>query len=158
MNINLTLVIQGLAFFATAWLVMKFGWPLINGAIEERQKKIADGLAAAEEGKRALASASDKQDQVIREARGEAAGIRDRAEKEYAAILDKAKTDAIAEGGRQKAVAVAEIETEAHRAREELSRKVAELAVKGAERLIRKEIDANAHKALLDDLITEIGR
>ena len=158
MNINLTLVIQGLAFFATAWLVMKFGWPLINGAIEERQKKIADGLAAAEEGKRALASASDKQDQVIREARSEAAGIRDRADKEYAAILDKAKSDAIAEGGRQKAVAIAEIETEAHRARDELSRKVADLAVKGAERLIRKEIDAKAHKALLDDLISEIGR
>ena len=158
MNINLTLVIQGLAFFATAWLVMKFGWPHIIGAIEERQKKIADGLAAAEEGKRALASASEKQDQVIREARGEAAGIRDRAEKEYSAILDKAKADAIAEGNRQKAVAVAEIETESHRARDELSRKVAELAVKGAERLIRKEIDANAHKALLDDLISEIAR
>lgn len=155
---NLTLVIQGIAFFAVAWMVMKFGWPHIIGAIEERQKKIADGLAAAEEGKRALASASEKQDQVIREARGEAAGIRDRAEKEYSAILDKAKADAIAEGNRQKAVAVAEIETEAHRARDELSRKVAELAVKGAERLIRKEIDANAHKALLDDLISEIAR
>ena len=158
MNINLTLVIQGLAFFATAWLVMKFGWPLIDGAIVARQKKIADGLAAAEEGKRALASASAKQDEVIREARSEAGGIRDRAEKEYASILEKAKSDAIAEGSRQKAVAVAEIETEAHRARDELSRKVAELAVKGAERLIRKEIDANAHKALLDDLISEIAR
>ena len=158
MNINLTLVIQGLAFFATAWLVMKFGWPLIDGAIVARQNKIADGLAAAEEGKRALASASAKQDEVIREARGEASGIRDRAEKEYATILEKAKTDAIAEGSRQKAVAVAEIETEAHRAREELSRKVAELAVKGAERLIRKEIDAKSHQALLDDLISEIGR
>lgn len=158
MNINLTLVIQGLAFFATAWLVMKFGWPHIIGALEERQKKIADGLAAAEEGKRALASASEKQDAVIREARGEAAGIRDRAEKEYATILDKAKADAIAEGNRQKAVAIAEIETAAHRAREELSHKVAELAVKGAERLIRKEIDAKAHKALLDDLISEIAR
>ena len=107
MNINLTLVIQGLAFFATAWLVMKFGWPLIDGAIVARQKKIADGLAAAEEGKRALASASAKQDEVIREA------LRD---------------------------------------------KVAELAVKGAERLIRKEIDAKAHKELLDDLISEIAR
>lgn len=158
MNINLTLVIQGLAFFATAWMVMKFGWPLINGAIEERQKKIADGLSAAEEGKRSLASASEKQDQVIREARGEAAGIRDRAEKEYVQIVDKAKNDAIAEGNRQKAVAVAEIETEAHRAREALRDKVAELAVKGAERLIRKEIDAKAHKELLDDLISEIAR
>lgn len=158
MNINLTLVIQGLAFFATAWLVMKFGWPAIIGAIEERQKKIAEGLAAAEEGKRALAQASDKQDQVIREARGEAAGIRDRAEKEYASIVEKAKTDAIAEGSRQKSIAVAEIETEAHRAREELRHKVAELAVKGAERLIRKEIDAKAHKDLLDELISEIAR
>lgn len=158
MNINLTLVIQGLAFFATAWLVMKFGWPHILGAIEERQKKIADGLAAAEEGKKALAAASDKQDQVIREARGEAAGIRDRAEKEYAQIVDKAKTDAVAEGARQKAAAVAEIETAAHQAREALRLQVAELAVKGAERLIRKEIDAAAHKQLLDDLISEIGR
>ncbi|MFO1494818.1 MAG: F0F1 ATP synthase subunit B [Lysobacterales bacterium] len=158
MNINLTLVIQGLAFFATAWLVMKFGWPHIIGAIEERQKKIADGLAAAEDGKRALASASEKQDQVIREARGEAAGIRDRAEKEYAAILEKAKSDAVAEGSRQKSIAIAEIETEAHRAREELRNKVAELAVKGAERLIRKEIDAKAHKELLDELISEIAR
>mgnify|MGYP002784958256 FL=1 len=158
MNINLTLVIQGLAFFATAWLVMKFGWPHILGAIEERQKKIADGLAAAEEGKKALAAASDKQDQVIREARGEAAGIRDRAEKDYAQIVDKAKTDAVAEGARQKAAAVAEIETAAHQAREALRLQVAELAVKGAERLIRKEIDAAAHKQLLDDLISEIGR
>ena len=158
MNINLTLVIQGLAFFATAWLVMKFGWPHIIGAIEERQKKIADGLAAAEDGKRALASASEKQDQVIREARGEAAGIRDRAEKEYAAILEKAKSDAVAEGSRQKSIAIAEIETEAHRARDELRNKVAELAVKGAERLIRKEIDAKAHKDLLDELISEIAR
>jgi F-type H+-transporting ATPase subunit b len=158
MNINLTLVIQGIAFFATAWLVMKFGWPHIIAAIEERQKKIAEGLAAAEEGKRALASASEKQDQVIREARSEAAGIRDRAEKEYAAIVDKAKGDAIAEGNRQKAIAVAEIETEAHRAREALSKQVAELAVKGAERLVRKEIDAAAHKQLLDDLIAEIAK
>lgn len=158
MNINLTLVIQGIAFFATAWLVMKFGWPHIIAAIEERQKKIAEGLAAAEEGKRALASASEKQDQVIREARSEAAGIRDRAEKEYAAIVDKAKGDAIVEGNRQKAIAVAEIETEAHRAREALSKQVAELAVKGAERLVRKEIDAAAHKQLLDDLIAEIAK
>lgn len=158
MNINVTLVIQGLAFFAVAWLVMKFGWPHIIGAIEERQKKIADGLAAAEEGKRALASASSQQDQVLREARAEASGIRDRAEKEYGQIVEKAKTDAIAEGNRQKAVAVAEIETEAHRAREALRTQVAELAVKGAEKLIRKEIDPAAHKALLDDLIAEIAR
>lgn len=156
MNINLTVFIQGLAFFATAWLVMKFGWPLINGAIEERQKKIADGLAAAEKGQVALAQASEKQDAVIREARGEAAGIRDRAEKEYAAILDKAKTDAIAEGGRQKSIAYAEIATEAHRTRQAIAQQVADLAIRGAEHLIRKEIDPKAHQALMDDLIREI--
>lgn len=156
MNINLTLVIQGLAFFATAWMVMKFGWPLINGAIEERQKKIADGLAAAEQGQLALAQASEKQDAVIREARGEAAGIRDRAEKEYAVILDKAKTDAIAEGTRQKSVAYAEIATEAHRTRQAIAQHVADLAIKGAEHLIRKEIDPKVHQALMDDLIKEI--
>ncbi len=156
MNINLTLVIQGLAFFATAWVVMKFGWPLINSAIEERQKKIADGLAAAEEGQRALAQASEKQDAVIREARGEAAGIRDRAEKEYSAILDKAKADAVAEGSRQKSVAFAEIATEAHRTRQALAQHVADLAIKGAEHLIRKEIDPKVHQALMDDLIKEI--
>jgi F-type H+-transporting ATPase subunit b len=156
MNINLTLVIQGLAFFATAWVVMKFGWPLINSAIEERQKKIADGLAAAEEGQRALAQASEKQDAVIREARGEAAGIRDRAEKEYSVILDKAKADAVAEGTRQKSVAFAEIATEAHRTRQALAQHVADLAIKGAEHLIRKEIDPKVHQALMDDLIKEI--
>jgi len=158
MSINITLFIQGLAFFAVAWVVMKFLWPPMLGAIEERQKKIAEGLAAAEEGKRALANASEKQDQVIREARVEAQGIRERAEKEYVQILDRARTDAIAEGNRQKAVAMAEIQTETHRAREELRHQVADLAVKGAERLIRKEIDAKAHKALLDDLIGEIAR
>ncbi len=158
MSINITLFIQGLAFFAVAWVVMKFLWPPMLGAIEERQKKIADGLAAAEEGKRALANASEKQDQVIREARGEAQSIRERAEKEYVQILDKARSDAIAEGNRQKAVALAEIQTETHRAREELRHQVADLAVKGAERLIRKEVDAKTHKVLLDDLIGEIAR
>ena len=158
MSINITLFIQGLAFFAVAWVVMKFLWPPMLGAIEERQKKIADGLAAAEEGKRALASASEKQDQVIREARGEAQGIRERAEKEYASILDKARTDAVAEGNRVKAAAIAEIQTATHRAREELRHQVADLAVKGAERLMRKEVDARTHKVLLDELIGELAR
>ena len=156
MNINLTLVIQGLAFFATAWMVMKFGWPLINGAIEERQKKIADGLSAAEEGKRSLASASEKQDQVIREARGEAAGIRDRAEKEYVQIVDKAKQDAIAEAARQKAAAEAEIANLSSKAKEVLRSQVASLAVKGAEKILGREIDGARHRELLDQVAGEI--
>lgn len=156
MDINLTLIIQGLAFFAVAWVVMKFGWPGIMAAIEERQAKIADGLAAADRSKKDLAQAEEKVNEVLREARVKANEIIAQAEARRLQIIDAAKDEAVAEAQRVKASADAEIEQSANKARDELRKQVSKLALAGAEKLIRREIDGNAHKALLDELASEI--
>lgn len=156
MDINITLFIQGFAFFAVAWVVMKFGWPSIMAAIEERQAKIADGLAAADRSKKDLAQAEEKINEVLREARGKANEIIAQAESRRIQIIDAAKEEAVAEGLRLKAAAEAEIELSANKAREELRKQVSVLALAGAEKLIRREIDSSAHKALLDELAAEI--
>jgi F-type H+-transporting ATPase subunit b len=154
---NLTLVIQGLAFFAVAWLVMKFGWPHIIGAIEERQQKIAEGLAAADRSQKDLAQAQDKVNEALKDARVKANEIIDQAHQRANQIIDSAKNDAVAEANRQKALAQSEIDAAANRAREDLRRQVSVLAVTGAEKLLRREIDASAHKALLDDLAAQLS-
>ena len=153
---NLTLVIQGLAFFAVAWVVMKFGWPHIMAAIEERQQKIAEGLAAADRSQKEMAQAQDRAGEALKEARAKANEIIDQAHQRANQMIDQAKNDAIAEATRQKVLAQAEIEASANRAKEDLRRQVSLLAVTGAEKLLRREIDANAHKALLDELAAEI--
>ena len=153
---NITLVIQGLAFFAVALLVMKFMWPPIIAAIEERQAKIAEGLAAADRARQELADADARVADEIRKARVDAAAIVDKANQQANQIIDKARTDAIVEGTKQKAIAAAEIESMAHRAREELRTKVASLAIAGAEKILKREIDANAHKDLIDQLVSEL--
>jgi F-type H+-transporting ATPase subunit b len=153
---NLTLVIQGIAFFAVAWLVMKFGWPHIIGAIEERQQKIAEGLAAADRSQKDLAQAQDKVNEALKDARVKANEIIDQAHQRANQIIDTATNDAIAEANRQKALAQSEIDAAAYRAREELRKQVSALAVTGAEKLLRREIDASAHKVLLDELAAEI--
>ena len=154
---NLTLVIQGIAFFAVAWLVMKFGWPPIMAAIEERQQKIAEGLAAADRSQKDLALAQDKANEALKEARVKANEIIEQAHQRANQIVDAAKTEAIAEAGRQKALAEAEILAAANRAREDLRRQVSMLAVAGAEKLLHREIDASAHKALLDELAAQLS-
>ena len=156
MDFNLTLVIQGLAFFSVAWLVMKFGWPHIMAAIEERQAKIAEGLAAADRSKKDLAQAEERVNEQLREARVKADEIIAAANVRANQIVDAAKEEAIVEGNRQKAAAQAEILAATTKAREDLRRQVSMLAVAGAEKLIRREIDSNAHKALLDELAAEI--
>ena len=156
MDINLTFIVQGLAFFAVAWLVMKFGWPHTIAAIEERQRKIAEGLAAADNAQKNLAQAEEKVAEELKAARAKANEIIDQAHQRANQIVDAAKAEAIAEGGRQKALVEAEIAASANRAREDLRRQVSTLAVAGAEKLLRREIDANAHKALLDELAAEI--
>lgn len=153
---NLTLVIQGFAFFAVAWVVMKFGWPHIIAAIEERQQKIAEGLAAADNSQKALAQAQDKINDELKVARVKANEIIEQAHQRANQIVDAAKTEAIAEGARQKALAESEIAAASNRAREDLRKQVSTLAVTGAEKLLRREIDANAHKALLEELAAEI--
>ncbi len=156
MDINLTFIVQGLAFFAVAWMVMKFGWPHIMAAIEERQQKIAEGLAAADNAQKNLAQAQDKVNEELKLARTKANEIIDQAHQRANQIVDAAKTEAIAEGSRQKALAESEIVASTNRAREDLRKQVSVLAVSGAEKLLRREIDANAHKALLEELAAEI--
>ena len=156
MDINLTFIVQGIAFFAVAWMVMKFGWPHINAAIEERQQKIAEGLAAADRSQKDLAQAQEKVNEALKEARTKANEIIDQAHQRANQIVEAAKNDAIAEANRQKALGLAEIDAASTRAKEELRKQVSVLAVSGAEKLLRREIDANAHKALLDELAAEI--
>jgi F-type H+-transporting ATPase subunit b len=156
MDINLTFIVQGFAFFAVAWMVMKFGWPHIIAAIEERQQKIAEGLAAADRSQKDLAQAQEKVNDALKEARTKANEIIDQAHQRANQIVEAAKNDAIAEANRQKALGLAEIDAASTRAKEDLRRQVSALAVTGAEKLLKREIDASAHKALLDELAAEI--
>ena len=153
---NLTLVIQGIAFFAVAWLVMKFGWPPIMAAIEERQAKIAEGLAAADRARAELKAADERVADEIRKARVEAQAIVDKAHGQYAQIVDKAKDDAVAEAQRQKHAAEAEIANLSHRAKDVLRQQVAALAISGAEKVLQREIDPSRHRDILDQLAREI--
>lgn len=156
MSINLTLIAQALAFAALIWLIATFIWPPLLNAIEERQKKIAEGLAAAERSQKDLAQAQEQVDAAMRDARAKANEVIDQAHQRANQIIEQARNDALAEASRQKDLAQAEIEVATNRAREELRQQVAALAVTGAEKVLRREIDASAHKALLDELAAEI--
>ena len=156
MNLNMTFIGQMISFAILVWFTMKFIWPPLNAAIEERQRKIADGLAAADRSQKDLAQAQDKVNEALKDARGKANEIIDQAHARATQIVEAARNEAIAEANRQKELAQAEIESAANRAREELRKQVAALVVDGAEKLLRREIDANAHKALLDELAAEI--
>jgi len=150
MNINLTLVAQAITFAAFIWFTAKFVWPYMLRAIETRQKTIADGLAAAEQGRKSLEVSTRQADEEIRGARERAAEIVSQAEKRVTQMIEEAKTTAKEEGNREKAAAKAEIRQELSRAREQLRDHVASLAVAGAEKILRREVDAKAHAALLD--------
>jgi F-type H+-transporting ATPase subunit b len=152
MNINFTLIAQAVTFALFIWFTVKVVWPYMLRAIEARQKTIADGLAAAEEGKRSLELASRTSDEEIRKARGRAAEVLSHAEKRAAQLIEEAKNAAKEEGNREKAAAKAEIDQEMTRAREQLRDQVASLAVAGAEKILRREVDAKAHGALLESL------
>ena len=150
MNLNFTLVAQAISFTVFIWLTVKFIWPYMLRAIETRQKTIADGLAAAEQGRRSLEVSSRQAEETVAQARGRAAEILAQAEKRAAQMVDEARAAAKEEGSREKAAAKAEIEQEVTRAREQLRDQVASLAVAGAERILRREVDAKAHADLLD--------
>ena len=152
MNINLTLFAQALTFAAFIGFTIKFIWPHMLRAIEQRQKTIADGLAAGEQGKKSLEVSSKQAEQAIQEARMRAAEIITQAEKRDAQMVEEAKLAAKAEGDREKTAAKADIEQEAARAREQLREQVAALAVAGAEKILRREVDAKAHADLLDSI------
>jgi len=151
-----TFLLQALSFLILIGFTMKFIWPPLMSAIEERQKRIAEGLASADRSQRELAQAEEKVNELLREARAKANEIIEQAHARANQIIDKAKEDALVEANRQKAGALAEVEAAANKAREDLRRQLAVLAVAGAEKLIQREIDANAHKALLDELATQL--
>ncbi len=152
MSFNLTLIAQAVSFALFIWFTVKFVWPPLLRAIEARQKQIADGLAAAEQGKKSLEVSSKQAEQAIQEARTRAAEIVAQAEKRGSQVVEEAKVAAKAEGDREKAAAKADIQQEAQRAREQLREQVAALAVAGAEKILRREVDAKAHAELLDGI------
>ncbi len=152
MNLNLTLIAQAITFTVFIWVTVKFIWPYMLRAIEARQKTIADGLAAAEQGRRSLETSTRQADEAVAQARGRAAEILAQAEKRAVQLVDEARGAAKEEGNREKAAAKAEIEQEVTRAREQLRDHVASLAVAGAEKILRREIDAKAHADLLESI------
>jgi F-type H+-transporting ATPase subunit b len=152
MSFNLTLIAQMLAFLAFIGFTAKFVWPPLMRAIAARQKQIADGLAAAEQGKRALELSTRQADESISQARSRAAEVLAQAEKRAAQMVEEARNAAKEEGNREKAAAKAEIEQQVTRAREQLRHQVASLAVAGAEKILRREVDAKAHGDLLDSI------
>jgi F-type H+-transporting ATPase subunit b len=156
MNLNLTLIAQAVSFALFIWFTVKFVWPPMLRAIETRQKTIADGLAAAEQGRRVLETSNREAEEAVREARNRAAEIIAQAEKRAAQMIDEARKAAKEEGGREKAAAQAEIAQAVTRAREQLRDRVASLAVAGAEKILRREVDAKAHADLLEAIKREI--
>jgi F-type H+-transporting ATPase subunit b len=156
MNINLTLIGQSIAFIVFVWFCMKFIWPPVIAALEERKKNIADGLAAAERGKQEQVLSEKRSAEVIREAKGKAAEILAGAEKRGAEIVDEAKSDARAESDRIVSAAQSEIDTEINRAREQLRGELAVLVTAGAAQILGKEVDADVHSKMLDELATQL--
>jgi F-type H+-transporting ATPase subunit b len=156
MNINFTLIAQAIAFAVLIWFTVKFVWPPLLKAIETRQKEIADGLAAAQEGKSALEVAAKKSEVTLNEAKQKASEIIGQAEKRATEIIEEAKVNAKTEGDRIITGAKAEIDQEVNRAKEGLRAQVSSLAIAGAEKILRKEIDAKAHGEMLSKLAAEL--
>ncbi|HEY6130398.1 MAG TPA: F0F1 ATP synthase subunit B [Halioglobus sp.] len=156
MNINLTLIGQMIAFVCFVMFCMKYVWPPILAAMAEREKKIADGLAAADRASHDLELAKEKAVERLKEAKQEAAGIIDAANKRGTQLVEEAKQAAVVEADRVKAAAQAEIEQESNRAREQLRGQVAALALAGAEKVLGSVIDQKVHAELVDKLAAEL--
>jgi F-type H+-transporting ATPase subunit b len=155
-NITVTLVVQMLVFLIFVMVVMKFIWPIILGAMNEREKKIAAGLAAAEQGQKDLSEAKSRADDVIKEARTRALAIESQARTQANQIIEDARKAASLEGEKALASAKSQIELESNRARDALRGQVVSLAVAGAKRVLEKEIDPKAHGELLDQLAAKL--
>jgi F-type H+-transporting ATPase subunit b len=155
-NINLTLIVQMIVFILLIWFTMRFVWPMILGPMNEREQRIAQGLAAADKGEQALAEARGKADAIVREARERATQIIDHAQHRANDLVEQAKGTASTEGARLIAAAQQQIVLDTQRARESLRREVAGIAVGAAAKLLGREIDARKHADLLDQLATQI--
>jgi F-type H+-transporting ATPase subunit b len=156
MNINATLIGQAIAFFLFVVFCMKYVWPPILHALEERKQKIADGLAAAEHGKHSQLLAEERAKELLREAKEQAGEIITRADKRATEIVEEAKDDARAEGGRMLTAAKAEIDQEVNRVKEDLRGQVVSIALAGASKVLGREVDETTHAELLDKLAAEI--
>ena len=156
MDINLTLIGQTIAMIVFVWFCMKFIWPPILNAIEERQEQIAEGLAAAEKGQDKLVQAQAEADEIVADARKQATSILDQAHARANEIVAEGKSDGVSERERQLTAAKAEIEQEANKAREELRGQVSAIAIASAERILRREIDDKAHEDILGKLAQEL--
>ncbi len=156
MDINLTLIGQTIAMIVFVWFCMKFIWPPLLEAIEERQEKIADGLAAAEKGEQSLEEAKVQAGEIVSDARKQATGILDQAHARANEIVADGKADGTKERERQLTAAKAEIEQETNRAREDLRGQVSAVALSGAEKILNREIDAAEHEEILGRLAQEL--
>ena len=156
MGINATLWGQTIAMVVFVWFCMKFIWPPILNALEERQKQIEEGLAAADKSQEALEAAQAEAETIVAEARQQATGILDQAHARANEIVAEGKDAGVKERERQLAAAKAEIEQETNKAREELRGQVSAIAVASAEKILRREIDSKTHEDILGKLAQEI--
>lgn len=156
MNINLTFFGQTITFFVFVLFCMKYVWPFITKAMAERQKRIADGLAAADRADRDLDLAKEKSAKALREAKQEAAAIVDSANKRAATIVEEAKEQARTEAERIRTAAEADIDQEINRAKEKLRAQLGQLTFIGVEKILESEVDRNKHKALVDKLAANL--
>ena len=156
MDINMTLIGQTIAMIVFVWFCMKFIWPPLLAAIEERQEKIAEGLAAADKGQESLEKATVEATGIIEDARKQATSILDQANARANEIVAEGKTDGVKERERQLGAAKAEIEQEANRAREELRGQVSAIAIASAEKILEREIDGKQHDDILGKLAAEL--
>jgi len=153
---NLTRIGQSFAMLVFVWFCMKFSWPPLLGAIEDRQQRISDGLAAADKGEQRLEEARAQAGEIVGDARKQATGILDQAHARANEIIAEGKSDGVKERERQLAAAQAEIEQETHRAREELRGQVSAIAVASAEKILKREIDDKQHEDILSTLASEL--
>ena len=156
MSINATLIGQMITFLILVWFTMKYVWPPVINAMQERQARISEGLAAAERGSEQLQKSQEEADKILRDARGQAQEIIAQANRRSTDMVEQAKTEAREEGERLLRAAESEIEQERIRAREQLRQEVGKIAVLGARRVLEREIDEQSHKDLLDDLVAQI--
>lgn len=156
MSINVTLIIQIIAFLLLIWFVNKVLWGPLTRLMEARQKRIADGLSAAEKGQHEMELAEKRAKEILKDAKDQGQNIISQAEKRGSEIVEDAKSKAVEEADRIKAAAQAGVEQEVSRAREQLRKELAGLVVSGAEKILSKEVDAKAHNEMLETLVKQI--
>ncbi|BBA35576.1 ATP synthase F0 subunit B [Methylocaldum marinum] len=158
MSINATLIGQMITFALLVWFTMKYVWPPLMQALEERKKKIADGLASAEKGKHEMELAEKRATALLREAKDQATEIVNLAQKRAGEVVEESKQSAKEEGERIVAAAKAEIERELQQAKEGLRQQVSVLAISAAEQILQKEVDQKKHREIIDDLGKQLGQ